>query len=338
MLKKIDYAKILKKSFRITIENKFLWLFGLMLALGGGGTSFNFNFPSGGSSDEKIDEMTYMNAMRKVTYYWEMYKELIILGIVLLVLLGIAFYVLALIARGGLIGSIFKILKNEEVNFKKGFKEGAGYLGRMFLISLATMCSSIGLLVILAVPVIRLFVLKSYVAGSILGIFALFIFITFIILLSFLIRYAEIYLVSSNLGAYDSMKLGYRLFEKNIGNSLLMGLVFMGINFVVGMGILVMLFVLGIPTMLIGIVIYGVAGKTVSITLLILAVLLFMFLMIFISAVMNVFAQAVWILFFEEIARENNEENIAPEIVKEEKEEIAVDSSVEVEGVYNSKD
>lgn len=338
MLKKIDYTKILKNSFKITRENKFLWLFGLMLALGGGGTSFNFNFPGGGSSDDKIDEMTYMNAMRKVEFFWNTYKELIILGIVFLVFLGIAFYVLGLIARGGLIDSIFKILKNEEANFKKGFKSGVGYLGRMFLISLTAIVTSLGLLIILAVPVIRLIVLESYVLGIVLGIVAFFIFFTFMILLSFLIRYAEIYLVSSNLGALESMKLGYRLFEKNIGNSILMGLIFMGISFVVGIGILFMLFALGIPTMLIGLVIYGVAGETVSIGLFVLAVILFMLLMIFISSLMNVFSQAVWVLFFEEIAREKEDDTFVDENVQEEKNEVVENNGVEVGGVYNSKE
>lgn len=335
-MKKIDYFKLTKEAFTITKENKFLWWFGFLMMFCGGGMSYSYNFP-GGSSDDKIDEMTFMNMQRQVTFYWDLYKEWIITGIIILLVIGFALYILGLIAKSALIDSVFKILKEEEVDFKRGFKNGTGYLGRIFLINAIVLATVIGLLVILAFPVIRLFILDSKMAAVLMGIMAIFIFISFNIFVSFLKKYAEIYLISSNVGPLDAFRLAYNLIEKNILNSLLMWLVCLGIVFALGMGAAIAVFTLGLPLLFLGVAIYGIVGGIGVALLATVAIAVFLVLIFFVNSIFNVFFQTIWILFFREIAK-TDEEKKEEELVSEESEKNILENTVaEPGGVYNSK-
>ncbi|KKP69187.1 MAG: hypothetical protein UR66_C0001G0069 [Candidatus Moranbacteria bacterium GW2011_GWE1_35_17] len=313
--KKINYFTIIKEATNITIHNKILWWFGLLTIFSGSCFSFNYTFPNN-SSDIKFDEMEYMNMMRRIFYYWELYSGWIILAIAIVILIAIILYVVGLIGRGALIDSIFKVIKKENFSFSSGFKKGIYFLGRLFLIKLFFSISFLILLFILAFPVVRLAILKSYGAAILLGLVAFLLLVSIAILFSYFRTYAQMYLVGSDLGIKNSIKLAYGLFEKNIKESLIMGIVSGAVNLVIGIIIIFILIGVAIPGWIIGIIAYKIAGEFALIVLGISAVIIFVALVTLARAILNVFFEAVWILFFHEIGRESRDvKNLEEELV-----------------------
>src|SRR5574340_1082384 len=96
----IAYIDIFKKAFGITWKNKTLWWFGLFLALGGGAGNLNYAF------DEKNK-----NGSESVAQFISSHLSLVITGAIILTIIFLAFVVLSIIARGGIIESIEKVLK-----------------------------------------------------------------------------------------------------------------------------------------------------------------------------------------------------------------------------------
>lgn len=307
MIKKIDYFGIIKQSIKTTKENKFLWWFGFLMVLGGG---FSFHFPSG-RGDDKIDEMEYMNFVRQASFYWENYKEWIILGMIFIALLIIAFLVLSLIGRGALIDSVLKILKGGKSDFKNGFREGVKYLGGILAINLFFFLLSVALLFVLGFPVVRLFLAKAYGWGILFGFIAIIIFISFATFAYFIRKYAEIYFISSQMRPSEAITLGYNLAEKNLGNTFLMGLVSFGVGIVFGFGVLFVLMAIIIPFVILGFIFKMVLLSKMAIAVLIvIGVTLLVILILFINSIYNVFFESMWILFFKEIAKEEDPQEI----------------------------
>ncbi|MFA6183511.1 MAG: hypothetical protein WC682_00235 [Parcubacteria group bacterium] len=304
MKNKIEYFQIIKDAMNLTKENKFLWWFGLLSMFGGMSGSFSYNFPNNSSKDKNFDEMAYMNIVRKASFYWEHYQEWIILGIILLAIIFIGLYFLGIIGRGALIDSTFKINKKENVNFSSGFKRGIYFFKRLFLVDMLFFIALIVSMFILIFPIVRLFILKSYSIAFSMGLVAFMLLISIFILFFYLKKYTQMYIISSDLNIANSIKLSYRLFEKNIKESFIMSLVVVAVNMVISMGLFFALLVAIIPIGVLGAIIYGLVGKLL---LIIFACLFFLILiggLIFVSSILNVFFQSIWVLFFVEIAKQ----------------------------------
>lgn len=304
MNKKIDYFLIIKEAIDITKNNRVLWWFGFLSIFAGMGGSFNGNFSGNSSDKNNLDEMEYASLFRKVSFYWENYTEWIILGIILILIFCIGLFIIGLIGKSALIDSIVKVIKNEQVTFVAGFKRGTGFLKRIFLMSLLTVVTFLMFIFLVIFPVVRLFILKSYGIAIFLGLVGFMLIFFVSILYFYLIRYAQIYLISSNLGVFESIKLAYRLFEKNMKESLIMGLVMIAVSFVLGIGILLIALVIFIPGGILAALAYKMMSDLALIVLGILAGLLIIGFFIFISSVLNVFSQTVWVLFFNQIAKQ----------------------------------
>lgn len=308
MKKKIDYVAIVKEAINITKRHRTLWWFGFLAIFSGSYSSFNYSFPSNNSENGEISEMEMMSMIRKVSFYWELYKEWIILGIILIAIFLIALYIIGLIGRGALINSIFKSIKKEAFSFSSGLKMGIHFLGRLFLIKLFFSVTFLILAFVLIFPIVRLVVLESYTIAISLGIIAFLLLISSAILFFYFRRYGEMYLIGSDLSISNSIKLSYRLFEKNIKESLLMGLVLIAINIVIGVVMIVVLLGLLIPLGVVAAIVYKLAGELTIIILAIIAVLILVGFLFLVSSILNVFFEAMWILFFHEIAGGDNDE------------------------------
>ena len=298
--KNVDYIQLLKDAWKITWENKFLWWFGFLITLGGGGMS-GFNFS--GNEEEVSPEV-----IENINYYWSMYREWIIAGIVILFLIILAFYFLSIIGRGGLIVSLVKIGKSEEVNFSSGFKEGRSFFWKLFLLNLVFGGVLLFIVAVLSFPIARLVYLEAYGAATLLGLVALPIIISVFILATFLKIYSQIYLVGNKVQVFDSIRLAYSIFKGNIKGSILMGITLMIVGIIFGFALLMAIFVLTIPFIIIGLLCAFTVGMAGAISVAILGVVALIIFAIVWRSVYTVFIQAVWILFFNKIAISPNEE------------------------------
>lgn len=311
--KEINYIQIVKDSLKITWENKFLWWFGLLISLGGGGMSgLNYSFEN--EEAEEIPPETIEN----LRYFWSIYREWIIAGLVALFLLVFIFYILSVIGRGGLISSLLKMTKNEKADFSSGFKAGKDFFLRIFILNVFYGMGLLAVAVVMIFPIVRLAYLKVYGPALILVIAAVPIIISIIILASFLKIYSQIYLVGSGLGIFESIRSAYAVLKKNIKESLIMGIARMISGIIAGISLLILFLIIIAFFSTIGFLAYFSIGYAGAIAVAILGISTLVVVNFIWQSAFNVFLQCAWILFFNKIAAvEDKKEEKLKEEAKE---------------------
>ncbi len=301
---KIDYPNVLKHAWQITWHNKYLWWFGLILAIGGGG--FNLNFPLN-TNDKKIDDGKFIQAASAfLDHYWQW----IIAGFILLFILIIVLAVLKIIIQAGLIKSVSEIIFGKAATFKKGFNEGKKYFWKLLLLGLIIFFFIFGIILALFTPVVFLIYLKSYIWAAFLGIFAILLIIVLGIIISFIKEYARLYLVLANLNVRNSLESGYLLFRKNILPSIIFSLLLMAIGMIVGLAILFSVIVIAAVFFMFGLAAYLLLKWIGAAIVAIPGILVIIAVGLAVQSIFAVFRQTAWILFFQEIAAVKSEETV----------------------------
>ncbi|MBU2028605.1 hypothetical protein KJ761_01795 [Patescibacteria group bacterium] len=310
MNSQINYISIIKEAWQITWKNKYLWWFGLLVALSGGVGS---NFSSGGWEEKGGWEE---NVKQKASDWMALYWEWIVLGFILLILLMIVFIILNIWGRGALVASLGKVIAKEATNFKAGMKEGKKFFWPILGLNLFLFGISLATLIIIGTPIVILFLAKAYWVGGFLALVGLLIFILLVILFSFLQKYGILYLVLGKVSFWAALENAYRLLRRNLLSSVIMGIIFIPLSLLAGLAAIV--FILGILLIFLipGVLAYFLIGKWAIITLAILGILILLAGILAINSIYAVFAQAVWILFFRHIALPKEEEKVA-EVVAE---------------------
>lgn len=304
-MNKINYFDILKHSWQITWRNKYLWWFGFLLALGGGG--FNLNFPLN-REEKKIDEEQFIQTFKNfVSNYW----EFILAGLIILIVLTIIIIILKVIARGGLIKAVSEIIQKKTSSFRAGFSQGKKYFWKVLLLGLFIGIFMLGIIVALLSPVIFLVYLQSYIWAAVLAVPAILIIILLGILASFIREYGYIYLVLSNLSVKSSLESGFELLRKNIWPSIIFSVLLIAVGLLVGIAMLFFFFIVAAAFILTYLALYGpnLFTATGFILIAIPGAIILLF-TLFLQAVFEVFKQSAWVLFFREIAAVKTEEEV----------------------------
>jgi len=314
-MEKINYLEIFKKAWKTTWENKHLWWFGLFLFLAGG--CFGFSFPfnrnfSGKNPEIKKESVVFIENFIADHWIW------IIFGIVISALIFLCILILANIARAGLIKSIYFLEQGKIINFKNGFQLGKKYFWKILGLNILVMFLVAIFFAVIFVPVSFLFYLKSYVLGFIALILGCLMIIPLCLLSFFIKEYSIIYLVLSDLKIYASLENAYALLRKNILSSILMALFFIFFNLIIFSIICAIIFVVSAILFVIGSVLYVLLNKVGLILAVTGGIIPIAFAIIFFGSVLQVFRQAVWVLFFIEIASIKMKDS-AGEKIKEEK-------------------
>ena len=237
----MDYGDILTRGWRITWNNKFLWVLGFLAALGSAGGGSN----SGSSVSQSIGS-------GEVTP-----EELLALGGIaaavtcLALIIGIVLWLLSLVGKGGLISAVDRLDDGDILTFSEAFAAGTSRLGRLVGMTLLLWLPFI--LIALIVGVIAVagaiaaiggtvalseageFISNPEVAFAALGTFGLCIAILICILVPLVIQFIYAFalrgLVLQELGAMDSIRHGWRVLRDNTGEIVLLALLF----FVIGL-------------------------------------------------------------------------------------------------------
>ena len=302
--KEIKYLAIIKDAWQIIWNNKYLWWFGFFIALGGGGSS-NFQLPM--NNNGKWEEKTKAGK-EEILSFINGHFEWIAAGLIILTAIAIALLVLRIISQAAIIKSVSSIKKGGKSNFSIGFKKGRKYFWKLLAIDLILGFFTFGILIVLFLPVVFLFHVKSYIAASLLLILAILIFIPLIILVSFLKKYAYFYLVLAKSGIKSSIENAYQVFRKNTLPSLIMALLLLAIGIIAGIAIIMLILPLALVFILIGLVLYFILAKVGIFITAVLGILIFILIAFLLSSAVTAFRQTAWLLFFQEIAALKSEE------------------------------
>ncbi|PIR73256.1 MAG: hypothetical protein COU40_03305 [Candidatus Moranbacteria bacterium CG10_big_fil_rev_8_21_14_0_10_35_21] len=306
-IKDIPYLEILKKSWKITWSHKYLWWLGLFISLGSLGTSFNYS-----SGDNEIITEAGQKFIQFINTHYAIFLTLVLL--VSLLFIGLA--LLSLLARGGLIRSVKNILEGKNVSLKESWKFGRENFLKIFSITLVIGLFMFLALLILIVPIALLFFNHSYWIGGILTFLAILIVIPLFILAFFIRTFGYLYAILGRLSIWSSIENAYFIFSKNIGPSFIMGLIFLPVNILVGLGLLIMLIPLAIVFIILGGLLYLVLQKTGIIIAASIGVLVFLIIILIVKSAYAVFNQTAWLLFFQEIASPKKEEPIIEKVLE----------------------
>jgi hypothetical protein len=303
-MKKIEYGDILRKAWNITWNNKLFWWLGFFVAIGSG-----FNGYSGNSQD--LD-----SAPGPITDFAQNHLFLFVAVIFVIAVIGIAIYVFSVISRAALIKAV-----NDPVVYSKSkvtamIATGRSFFWRLILLDLLFGLAVLALIIALAVPVILLFYLKSYILGSFVVLCALVILIPVLFFAHFMKKYASFYVVISDMKLRTAIELSYDLFSKTLKESVIMGLLSVGVSILISSAFLAIILSVGCVFFLIGFLLNLAIGTTGIIIAACLGIALVVVLLGIISGAYQTFFHALWVCFYKEIAAiksDNEEEMVAEE-------------------------
>lgn len=256
----MPYWEMVTRSFGIAWRHKYLWLLAVF-AGEAGGASVNYSSPiqpNNGSGNFP----NFGAIPQQVAAWLSNHAGLVVSAAVLIVLLSIAFFVLAAVCEGALVRA------SAEHDAERPF--GLGVAWRCGVATMGAVIRFRLLLVALALPVF--IVLFGLVFGLVLaiinrntglavalGLIALLVFlaaIVYALYLSFLDRLGIRALVLEVLGARTALVRGHRLLVKRLGRVLLVWLLSIAISIAVGICAAILLAILVLPAIFLGVSAY----------------------------------------------------------------------------------
>lgn len=307
MKNKIDYTLIFKKAWSLVWHNRFMWVLGFFMMIGGG-----FNWISAdkkSSSDEFSVVFEYLHKHLLLT--------VCLIGMILLVLL--ALYVLATISKAAIVKAVCNIKIYSQMKIRTMLSSNLCFFWRLFFLDLIFVLVIMGMIVVLILPMAVLFSMRSYIVGSFLALIAAAILIPVVIGAYFIKKYAIFHLIIADTKVKSSIEFGYDLFVTRFRESIVMSLLVFALSLLIFVAMLAIISVVVVIAALLGWIAYlifgsvGVISTTIVFGLCLLAVLFFM------GSFVQAWLLSCWTMFFREIGSIKTEEKV-------EKKEVVLES------------
>jgi hypothetical protein len=304
----MNYGDLIRDAYRITLRNRFLWFFGFFA--GGTGTNFVGNVPSTGGNFNPNEFQRSGAGLSGLTAQvgQGLSETVLILGIVVVVLLiALFFIILALISQGALADSVAAIDRGQGRRFGSAFTSGMGNFWRVLGYYVVFFLIALGLLMVIGIPV-ALLIGGTFAATQstgvrvsvavVVGILAVLLLIVFFIPLSIIGQYALRDIVVRRERVLGSVGSGYGLFRHNIGRSLLLWLIQLGLAIGVGIAFILLLVIVGLILALpaIGLVVAGYT--TAAIIAAVIAGLILLPVLLVAAGAIGTFFHAYWTLAY----------------------------------------
>ena len=284
----IDIGKILKRAWHILWSYKVLWIFGVLLALtaggtesgGGGSSGYRFNGSNNNNPNFQpgpfltgLNDWFQQNIVPFFTHPDQYIATFIWIGVGLLLFILVV-GILAAILRYVSESAVIRMVDDyEQAGTKVGFKQGwkLGWSRRAFRLWLIDLIISLPVLIfILVLGLLGLGIYLSATGGNApsalvivaaVGCFFLFIFLVIIVMvfLGLLRPFIARVAVLENAGVGASFRHGWQIVRRNWKSAGLLWLVMIGLSIGVGLGTIVVFFLL-IPVF----ILTGVAGLVLA--------------------------------------------------------------------------
>jgi hypothetical protein len=245
---KLDFGAILSRAWKITWENKVLWIFGLLAAMGNGaagGGGGAGGGDGGGGRDFGPGGPELPPPVRRFVESPDPRIIAIVIGVIcVLVLIALVFFVLSMIGRGGLIGGVRLADDNGSVTFGEAWRVGLRNFWRVFLIGLIVGVVVIGLVLILLVPGIFF---SITIIGLLCGLPLIFAFVVAAIVLGIVAYFAQIAAVVEDLSVTAALGRAWEVIRANLGDIIILGIVLIVAQAVIGVVIALPVIVTLIP-------------------------------------------------------------------------------------------
>lgn len=235
----MDISQIYKKSFEIVKNNRWLWVFGMILvafAGGGGGANFSNAFNWGDFSKKDTSNLTDKVDYNPVVSY---FKDLLLsippslyiaLALVIIFAIIVGFIISIVVsswARGAAIGAINDVYDGKSVSLRSGSEHGARSLKRILWLTIVPWFLYFLTLIVVGGLLTLLTVLFSNTPLMYIMVFFLIILIFVAVIVSLGISaiqiWAERVVVIEGKNAREAFVEGWMLVKKHFFNMLLLG-------------------------------------------------------------------------------------------------------------------
>jgi hypothetical protein len=236
----MDYGKVLSRAWEITWRYKILWVLGFLASLGsGGGSSGNSGF-RGSSTNGQFNGFNGFNIAPQIT-------GLLVALACVVVIIGLALWVIGLMARGGLIAGVAQVEDTGRVTLGEAFHAGQRRFWTLFGIAILV---ALPIIVLVLIAVVAIIIAAGGVAGLMRGaeqgaqiggavLTALACALPFIcgaivlgIVLEQIRVYAERAAMLEGLGWLDAFRRGWQVLKQHIGPTIVFWVIFLVIGLV----------------------------------------------------------------------------------------------------------
>jgi hypothetical protein len=281
-----------------------MWLLALFAGEGGGGFNFNRSSTPGTNGRRSAPDLVAIN--QQVSSWLSDHIGLIVAASLAILLLTIAFFVLAAVCEGAVVRAAAEHDAERPFGLGLAWRVGMATMGAMIRFRLLLIALALPLLVLFAALVIGIAMAIGGQNGgevAVLGVFGLLLVlaaIPYLIALFLLDRVGTRALVLEQLGAVASLRRAYTLLTKRLGRLLLVGLLAIGVAIVVGIGLAIIGAILVAPVAILAVALYA-SGSPAWVLVIVLAVLVLLPILLVISAFLAAQSSTYWTLAFRRL-------------------------------------
>ena len=311
----MEYGALIQRAWRLTWQNRFLWVLGLFATSTVGScstTNSGVQYRADSSDVERFFSPDLARAFQQADPVLSRNIGWLLLSLALLALLAfIVFVIVSLVAQGGMAEATGELGQAREVTAQAAWRRGRQLVWRylllwLLLIGLALLfAAAVAIVIGVAVAIgmatqgaPRTFVI---VLGGLLTVVGFIVAIPLFIAVSIVVAYAQRAIALENEGPWQSVRTGARLVRRSLGASALAWVISLALSILAGIVVLVVALVLSLPLGALGIVIFSATGSVVSIPLAVYAVFAALVVIAgiwFVAGVSNAFFWNYWTLIY----------------------------------------
>jgi hypothetical protein len=324
----MDYGHLITRAAQVTWRYKFLWIFGIVMALcgqGGGGKprfQMNYRVPYSPMTTPSDFPAFFPEPLGQVPI-----AVYLVGGILLILVFGIIGIVVGAIGRGALIRSVDRVEIGESISFSGSWKDGLAKAVPLGLLQALLYAPLLILVAVVVATVARQLwpffsgmmryapspempppVMEEFLAifpllvATICGVVCLGLVIQIIIAL--FLTFGSRAIVLENQGVISSFSRSWYLFHKNIGATVILAILIFVISVVLGLIVALPAMAIMFPIMLSTMpdMIFGTGPTLGSYLLMGGAGVVIIIIFSFVNGIVQVFVESLWTLAYREFA------------------------------------
>ena len=311
------YRVILKRAWNISWKNKWLWFLGFFAAFLTNETVYESIIGTFQSRFQGRDFVLLTKDFLGVglfdVFQWSFIESwwhsstltftFLLLVTIAFVCLLLFFIFLSIISQAGLIKSAIAIDVHKKYGLKQAFKAGIDKFWPVLGLNILTKVGLFGIFVLLAYLFAMLIQAISINAiDYILYVLFAVVLIFGALIIYYLTIYGTAFIVLRGKGVFESLKMSWHIFVRNILINIEMALILFAFVVLLTIVYLAVLFLVGAPIVLLYFILSAAAAQKGIILLYGLATIIFIVVTIFFGAWYSTFQISCWALLFEELA------------------------------------
>jgi len=248
----MDYFGVIKKAFKITWQNKFLWVFGILAGSTAGMKGLNFQIPSNFNWQDTWNKYSSQDLSNiDWTTFWSNHGTALLILMAILAFLAILCFVLSLMSQGALIGAVAKVEKDQTPTFVQSFLLGWHSFWRIWGVNITLLLMILIALSVWILPTCALVIYGAYTSAWIVGILLFLLNLAFWVLITLISPYALRIVVLKKHSIFESIREALHFVRDHLLSVLVTYLLLMAVGLAVGLAvILVSLFLIAILSLI----------------------------------------------------------------------------------------